>query len=389
MEKPLFSIILLHYNQPNYVKGALDSIFMQTYDNIELIFADDASFDIDLKTIKQYINENKKENIRKVDWQINHENAGTVKTLNSAIQKCSGEYLLFFAADDQLYDDNVIENFYCGFQKTDHDVYMISSQCHMMDIELKVKQYDFVKPAFANCFNHFTSKEQFCAFTKDCFLAIGATAMKMKMFEKYGYFDERYQYIEDLSWFLSLTRSGGKIYYCNFNGLLHRDGGISKYTDNALMLPHVLGYKLDMVHIFENEIIPFISDFDINDIQRTIAWYEGEKNGYINAGGNVDCIKKSMIRKHLPAFYIKNIIWGIDRNFPHHIKKAFDNVLKLNILLISTALLYIIFKMTVIQLCLFFILSVIFFLFLKIFFLFSFKVLYRLRNHLKNKRGPK
>lgn len=55
------SIILIHYNQPQYVNDALDSVFAQSYSNIELIFADDCSKELNTDNLKKYcLNKNKK-----------------------------------------------------------------------------------------------------------------------------------------------------------------------------------------------------------------------------------------------------------------------------------------------------------------------------------------
>ena len=50
--KEMFSVIVLSYNNSQYLKGCLDSIFKQTYPNIEIIVADDCSnsFDEEDKT---------------------------------------------------------------------------------------------------------------------------------------------------------------------------------------------------------------------------------------------------------------------------------------------------------------------------------------------------
>ena len=69
-----FSIIVLHYNQPRYVFTALDSVLNQNYENIELIFADDASTTINLEKIQAYIEEHKNNNIKTVIYSINEEN---------------------------------------------------------------------------------------------------------------------------------------------------------------------------------------------------------------------------------------------------------------------------------------------------------------------------
>ena len=45
MERPLVSIICLNFNHGPYIKEAVESVFNQTYPNIEVIIVDDASSD--------------------------------------------------------------------------------------------------------------------------------------------------------------------------------------------------------------------------------------------------------------------------------------------------------------------------------------------------------
>lgn len=305
MTKDLFTVILLHYNQPRYVLSAIDSVLSQNYGNIEIIFADDASADIDLDMIKNYINSNKKDNVTSVEYCINEVNQGTVKTINRAVKTAKGKYILFFAADDALYDENVIANFEKSFKKADENVYMISSQCHMMDIEMKNELSVFVRPTKAASFNKMTSFEQFRTFSLSCFLAIGATAMRSDMFEKFGFFNESYKFIEDWAYFLHLTRSGGLIRYVDFNGLLHRDGGISHYEETDVLPKHVLQYKLDMIHIFENEIMPYFRNFKIKERSLIFERYDYEKKAYYDGGGTERVLSKLKLFKMFPSHFIR------------------------------------------------------------------------------------
>lgn len=279
--KPLFTIILLHYNQPQYVKTALDSIFAQSYENIELIFADDCSSYLNLDALKEYCEANKKDNIKNIVWQINEENLGTVKSLNNALDKVNGEYILFFAADDALHNKNTISNFVDAFKDVGDEVYMVSSQCYMMDTRLEKCDCTFVKPFAANKFNSLSAFEQFKWLTTDCFLAIGATAMKNSMFEKFGKFNEEYKFIEDWSYFLHLTRSGGRIHYSNFDGLLHRDGGVSHTNAEDILPDHVIAYRYDLLKIMENEIFPYIKSFDVERARDVLSFYNMHKNNYL------------------------------------------------------------------------------------------------------------
>ena len=47
MKDELYSIILTHYNQMQYIEEALESVFIQNYSNIELIVVDDFSKEFD------------------------------------------------------------------------------------------------------------------------------------------------------------------------------------------------------------------------------------------------------------------------------------------------------------------------------------------------------
>lgn len=315
MNKDLFSVILLHYNQPRYILTAIDSVLKQDYDNIELVIADDASTDIDLDMIKSYLEENKKDNIANIIYSINEVNQGTVKTINSAVKKCTGKYILFFAADDALYDEKVISNFEKAFLKANDNVYMISSQCHMMDENLDEELYTFVKPTQGVSFNKMTAIEQYKIFCSTCFLAIGATAMRNDMFNKFGYFNEEYKFIEDWSYFLHLTRNGGLVRYVDFNGLLHRDGGVSHYVDTKNIPPHVMAYKYDMIRIFENEILPYLKQFEPTVIINTLNWYADEKKSYYSYGGTGKSLSKFKLFKMFPSFYTQSTLFPITRDW--------------------------------------------------------------------------
>ena len=315
MDREQFYIIMLHYNQPQYVIGALDSVIAQNYENIEFIFADDASRQVDLDLIKAYIEKNKGENIKNVQYIINESNMGTVKTVNRAVKAARGKYLLFFAADDALYDKNVISNFVDAFARADQNDYMISSQCHMMDALMEKELHCFVSPSVGKAFNEFSSFDQYCVFCEECFLAIGATAMRREMFEKFGFFDEEYKYVEDWSYFLRLTRMGGHVKYEDFDGLLHRDGGISHTKETKKIPPHVLGYKFDIVRIFEKEILPYTKQMDSKTRSLLVARYVDEKRAYHACGGTQKGMNSLAFFALFPSYCVQRLFFPLTRNW--------------------------------------------------------------------------
>ena len=49
METPLISIVMVNYNQEDYLKESIDSVIAQTYQNWELIIVDDGSTDASVR----------------------------------------------------------------------------------------------------------------------------------------------------------------------------------------------------------------------------------------------------------------------------------------------------------------------------------------------------
>lgn len=94
---PLVSIIALCYNQERFCVETLNSIYDQTYKNIEVIIVDDASSDNSVKTIQKWISDYPGFNIRFIAHQSNQ---GICKSINEAFNYVKGEYTTLIASDD-------------------------------------------------------------------------------------------------------------------------------------------------------------------------------------------------------------------------------------------------------------------------------------------------
>jgi glycosyltransferase involved in cell wall biosynthesis len=97
---PLVSIVITSYNYGAYIKEAIESVYSQTYKNVELIIIDDGSTDGSIDTIKGSIKE-------KQATLISRENKGIVFTRNQAFDIIAGKYLCFLDADDYFNKDYV------------------------------------------------------------------------------------------------------------------------------------------------------------------------------------------------------------------------------------------------------------------------------------------
>lgn len=96
MPPPLVSIICLCYNQAPFVKAAIQSVWTQTYENLELIVVDDASTDDSKKIINDLI---KGKGIRFIDLKSN---LGNCAAFNLGFKESKGEFVIDLAADDLL-----------------------------------------------------------------------------------------------------------------------------------------------------------------------------------------------------------------------------------------------------------------------------------------------
>ncbi len=96
MHKPLVSIIAASYNHAAFVVETLESIRLQTYENIELIITDDGSNDNSVAVIKKWILQH---NVS-CTFLVNEQNEGICKTFNKGLASCKGKYFQVIACDD-------------------------------------------------------------------------------------------------------------------------------------------------------------------------------------------------------------------------------------------------------------------------------------------------
>lgn len=315
----LFTVCVTHYKQMKYIYNALDSVFKQNYSNIELLVADDGSEDFDKKAVEKYIKDNKKENIKKVKVLTNEKNVGTVKNLNNAIKNSTGNYITFFAADDELSNENVISNYHDSFTK--YDKYVITAQAYLYDKYLLKNEGPAVDTKKALKYNTMKPISVFYYIAKSCFYASGATAYRKNIFDKIGLFDERYLLVEDWSYFLRLLKNDIQIFFVDFPALNHRDGGVSH---TAKITPTVVKYNEDILKIYETELLndmPNISNSkkmdiyykcrkDIKSIMNFIGRDDYDKyNELINKSMSDNIGKKITITKYKLLKSFKNFFY--------------------------------------------------------------------------------
>lgn len=105
MSEPLISVILPIYNIQNYLKKCMDSIFAQTYKNLEIIMVDDGSTDESSDMCDKYIAEDSRVVV------FHKKNGGLSDARNYGIKRAKGEYITCIDPDDFV-DMDYVEYLY-------------------------------------------------------------------------------------------------------------------------------------------------------------------------------------------------------------------------------------------------------------------------------------
>ena len=93
---PFISIILINYNQENFIKSSIKSALNQTYKNFELIIIDNGSFDNSKNIIKKFLKD------KRIIFLNYNKNIKVTIRLNRAISIAKGEFVNFLMGDDML-----------------------------------------------------------------------------------------------------------------------------------------------------------------------------------------------------------------------------------------------------------------------------------------------
>lgn len=261
-KKKLFSVIILSYNNIQYMITCLESVLNQDYDYIEIVISDDFSDNLQIEKIEKYIKKNKKDNIKSYIINQNRANVGTVKNLNNAIKLANGNYFINLACDDLLYDKTVLTNVVKFFKNTNYlAVTGFIEKFYNYDVNISDKK----SPGkwVMNFINNKTPIEIYKKLCQKNFLAGPGFCYKRDLINIYGFYDESYRLIEDYSRYLYLTRNGCKLGFINICIIKYRAGiGVYYKGMNGDINDEIyIQYNNDLDLIKEKEINPYMNYF--------------------------------------------------------------------------------------------------------------------------------
>ncbi|MBI2048888.1 MAG: glycosyltransferase [Candidatus Liptonbacteria bacterium] len=194
--KPLISIIIPAHNAEKYIKEAVDSALVQTYENVEVIVVDDGSTDGTKNVLEPYVRDGKIK-------YVYQKNTGLAGARNAGIRTARGEYIAFLDADDLFLPEKVAEQVKVLEENPDYGV-CYSDLTHFTDGQ----QRKFFHHRY-----HYPSGNLFELLLHKQFINPLTVFARRSVFEKYGMFDETLRRSEDWDLWLRWSHAGVKFFY--------------------------------------------------------------------------------------------------------------------------------------------------------------------------------
>ncbi|PJW13245.1 glycosyl transferase [Geobacillus sp. Manikaran-105] len=203
----MISVIVPVYNVEQYLEQCLETVFNQTYKNIEVIIVNDGSTDKSIDIINKY--RKKYSNI----LYLEQENKGLSVARNLATKYAKGEYIIYIDSDDYLELD-MLEMMYNKIKQIKGDVVICGHKEIYEDIPGKYSRVLIDADE-----NKVYSGLEVADMLLNC-KVMGVTWNKLfrrKLIEKYGLYFEPGRYTQD--WFPVFKH----ISKCNSIGFINKD----------------------------------------------------------------------------------------------------------------------------------------------------------------------
>lgn len=113
------SILVPFYKVEQYVGRCVESLFTQTYSNIEYVFVNDCTPDGSMEVIQEYID--KHQVAGRCKMIVHEQNQGISASRNDCLDNMTGDYFLFVDSDDYI-DKDMVESLVKAAVKENADI---------------------------------------------------------------------------------------------------------------------------------------------------------------------------------------------------------------------------------------------------------------------------
>lgn len=190
------SIICISYNHEAFVEEALNSVFAQTYEHLEVIVLDDASKDATPELLQNQLGE---KGLKPIFHKVNQ---GYTKTFNEGLAMASGDFIVDFALDDVMLP-NFIEESLKAFE--DDKVGVVFSNADYINADSKVIANHTQQLISKGMIKSVPQGDIFEWVLKRYFICTPTMVIKREVFDRMGGYDETLAY-EDFDFWVRSSR---------------------------------------------------------------------------------------------------------------------------------------------------------------------------------------
>lgn len=212
---PLISVVIAVFNGAATLQQCLDSVTQQTYARVELIVIDGGSTDGTVDLIRAHA--------RKISYWISEPDRGIYNAWNKALAQATGDWVCFLGADDYLWDAQVLAQMAEKLLLVPLNIRVAYGQIMLINSSGE-ELYPVGRP-WAQVKSRFRQAMS---------IPHPGAMHRHSLFEKHGYFDERFRICGDYELLLRELRFSDAMFLENIIVAGMRVDGTSSRPQNLL-----------------------------------------------------------------------------------------------------------------------------------------------------------
>lgn len=205
---PLVSVVVVSYHSQDTILETLDSIYAQTYENIELIVSDDCSTDNTVDVVREWARTHA-DRFAAFHIHTKEKNLGVPGNLNAGIRLSSGKYIKDLAADDLLLP-TCIEQYvtYCEANGWNNICARVKPFCVKDGEKIDGSPIDLDADFFEK-----TPEEQYKDMLVDNRVFSPTFFVTRELIDAMGLYDPRYRFMEDYPMYTNIVKAGHQLHF--------------------------------------------------------------------------------------------------------------------------------------------------------------------------------
>jgi glycosyltransferase involved in cell wall biosynthesis len=217
--EPKVSICIPAYKQIKFLRKNLTSIASQTFDNYEIILADDSPDNAVELLLKEFHFGDK------IKYFRNSPALGSPENWNFAIKKACGEYIKIMHHDDFFTSNNSLKKYIDLLDANPHADFAFSAT-EILLLESETKKAHFCKQKDLAAIIRFPEK----LVVKNVIGAPSATIFRRR---NTVFFDSKLKWLVDIDWYIAFIKSNNKIIYSNEKLICTIHGAVGQITQSV------------------------------------------------------------------------------------------------------------------------------------------------------------